>query len=157
MSAESTSLRSFSVTTAARASVVDGQPIGKGQVLALDAGRHLLTTADSVEEAAMRALEGLRDFDLVTCYRGAGVDAGRGQRLRERIEQAGWEVEVEMVPGGQRHEHLPIAVERWLRPRCSGGPGGCLARHGPSGAPPRVRRCCSVTADAWASTPSVTC
>ena len=37
MSAEAAALRSFTVMTAARDSVVDGQPVRKGQVIALDA------------------------------------------------------------------------------------------------------------------------
>ena len=51
------------------------------------------------------------DFELVTCYVGASEGAGRGQELRERIEAAGWAVEVEIIPGGQRSDHLLVAVE----------------------------------------------
>ena len=42
MTAEAAALRSFTVFTAARDSVVDGQPVRKGQVIALDADRRLL-------------------------------------------------------------------------------------------------------------------
>ena len=99
------------VTTAARDSVVDGEEIRQDQVIALDAARHLLARADTVEAAALDALAGFEDFELVTCYWGTGVDPGERQRLRERIEQAGPAVEVEMVRGDQRHDHLLVAVE----------------------------------------------
>ena len=111
MEAESSSLRTFTVTTAARDSVVDGEEIRQDQVIALDAARHLLARADTVEAAALDALAGFEDFELVTCYWGTGVDPGERQRLRERIEQAGPAVEVEMVRGDQRHDHLLVAVE----------------------------------------------
>jgi len=111
MAGEAASLRSFAVTTAARHSVIDGQAVSRGRVLALDADRHLLATADSVEEATLRALGRFHDFELVTCYLGLDCGADQGQRLRTRIEASGRGIEVELVPGGQRHEHLLVAVE----------------------------------------------
>lgn len=111
MAAESAALRSFTVLTAARDAVIDSQPVQQGQVIALDAGRRLLVQAGSVEEALLRALATYEDFELVTCYVGAGVDAGQGQELRERIAEAFSGVEVEIVVGGQSSEHLLVAVE----------------------------------------------
>lgn len=111
MAAESTALRSFTVVTAARDAVISGQPVHRGQVIALDAGRHLLAQASSVDEAMLRALATYEDFELVTCYVGASAGPGRGQELRERIEGAGLAAEVEIVPGGQRSDHLLVAVE----------------------------------------------
>jgi len=40
----------------------------------------------------------------------ARVEA-RLRELRAHIAQRGWGAEVEMVPGGQRFEHLLVAVE----------------------------------------------
>jgi len=111
MAAEAASLRSFSVTTAARDSIVDGQAVSQGQVLALDGGRHILASAGSVEEAVLRALAGFDDFELVTCYMGASCSPEDGQRLRSLIEESGEGRDVEVLPGGQRHEHLLVAVE----------------------------------------------
>ncbi len=71
MAAESAALRSFTVLTAARDAVIDGQTVQQGQVIALDAGRRLLARAVSVEEALLRALATYEDFELVTCYLGA--------------------------------------------------------------------------------------
>ncbi|HKZ91939.1 MAG TPA: hypothetical protein VJZ50_07350, partial [Candidatus Limnocylindrales bacterium] len=111
MTAEAGALRSFSVTTAARDSMVDGQRVRKGQFIALDAARRLLAREDSVAAATLGALSRFDGFDLVTCYLGATVDAARAEELRARIAQRGWGAEVEMVPGGQRFEHLLVAVE----------------------------------------------
>jgi hypothetical protein len=111
MAAEAASLRSFAVITAARDAVVDGRTVRQGQIIALDADRRLLAQAASVEEAAFSALAGLGRFELVTCY--AGADARREEVavLRRRIEEAGWDAQVEVIPGGQRFEHLIVAVE----------------------------------------------
>jgi hypothetical protein len=97
--------------TAARDSVVDGQPVRQGRVIALDGDRHLLAQEDVVEEAVCKALSQLGDFDLVTCYQGDGLGADALERLRAAIDAAGWVAAVEMVPGGQRSEHLLVAVE----------------------------------------------
>ena len=66
MREESEGLRSFTVITAAKDSVVDGRPVRHGQVLALDASRHLLATGADVEAVTLKALATYEDFELVT-------------------------------------------------------------------------------------------
>lgn len=111
MTAESEALRSFTVFTAARDSVVDGQAVSRGEVIAIDADKRLLAQETTIEAATLRALARLDDFDLVTCHHGTGLSADEVEELRHRILEQGWDVEVEMVPGGQRHDHLLVAVE----------------------------------------------
>jgi len=111
MSAESSSLRSFTVITAAKDSVVDGEPVREGQIIALDADRHLLASGDDVEAVTLRALTAFEDFELVTLYCGNSEGSGKTLALCERIEVAGWGAEVEVVRGGQPHDHLLVAVE----------------------------------------------
>jgi hypothetical protein len=111
MERESSALRSFSVLTAAKDSVVDGQEVRQGQIIALDAGRHLLASGDDVQRVALRALDHFDDFELVTIYCGNSQGPGTSQAICERIEQAGRAAEVEIVPGGQPHDHLLVAVE----------------------------------------------
>jgi hypothetical protein len=111
MAAEAEALRSFTVFTAARDSIVDGQPVKRGQVIAIDAGKRLLARETTLEAATLRALGQLGHFELVTCYQGAGVGPAQLEALAAAIEAQGWEAEVEMVPGGQRHDHLLVAVE----------------------------------------------
>jgi len=50
MQEESAALRSFTVITAAKDSVVDGVPVKHGEILALDARRHLLASGSDVEQ-----------------------------------------------------------------------------------------------------------
>ncbi len=111
MTAESTLIRSFRVTTAAKDSVVDGEPVREGQILALDADRHLLAAGDDVEAVTLKALATFEDIELVTLYCGRGETPGRQMDLCERIELAGFGAEVELVEGGQPHDHLLVAVE----------------------------------------------
>lgn len=111
MAEESSTLRSFTVITAAKDSVIDGRAIKQGQIVAMDAARRVLAVGTDVEAVTLRALAGLEDFELVTCYCGSSEGPGKALGLCERIEQAGWAAEVEMVPGGQLHDHLLVAVE----------------------------------------------
>jgi DAK2 domain fusion protein YloV len=111
MAAESSSLRSFSVITAAKDSVVDGKAVRQGQIIALDAARHLLASGSDVESVTLKALARHEDFELVTLYCGNSEGPGKSQELCQRIEVAGWGAEVEVIPGGQPHDHLLVAVE----------------------------------------------
>ena len=65
----------------------------------------------SIESVTLRALSGLGEFDLVTCYRGEAIGPPEAQQLAERIGQQIEDIEVEVVVGGQRHDHLLVAVE----------------------------------------------
>ncbi len=111
MTDEAAALRSFRVITAAKDSVVDGVAVRAGQVLALDAARHLLAAGTDVEAVTLKALATLDDFELITLYCGNSEGPGQSMSLCERIELAGFGAEVELVDGGQPHDHLLVAVE----------------------------------------------
>ena len=114
MTEESEALRTFTVFSAARDSAVDGQAVSRGDVIAIDADKRMLAREASIAEATLAALAAigqLRAFDLVTCHHGAGLPAHAVEDLRGRILGQAPGVEVEMVPGGQRHDHLLVAVE----------------------------------------------
>jgi DAK2 domain fusion protein YloV len=111
MRAEAGSLRSFTVITAAKDSVVDGTSVKLGQVLALDASRHLLAVGTDVESVAVKALDTFDEFELVTIYTGESEGTGDSTALCERIELSGFGAEVEVIHGGQLHDHLLVAVE----------------------------------------------
>ena len=111
MGEESSTLRSFTVITAAKDSIVDGTELKQGQIIALDAARHLLAVGDDVEDVTLKALALYEDFELVTCYCGNSEGPSKNQALCERIELGGWAAEIEIVPGGQPHDHLLVAVE----------------------------------------------
>jgi DAK2 domain fusion protein YloV len=111
MTEESETLRSFRVITAAKDSVIDGREVERGQVLAIDAGRHLLAAGDDVEEVTVKALATYEEFELVTLYCGESEGGGASSQLCERIELSGFGAEVEVISGGQPHDHLLVAVE----------------------------------------------
>ncbi len=111
MTGESEALRTFTVFTAARDSVVDGQSVRRGDVVAIDADKRLLARDTGIEAATLGALAQLKGYDLVTCHCGAGLPAADVDSLRRAIVKQGGDAEVEMVPGGQRHDHLLVAVE----------------------------------------------
>jgi DAK2 domain fusion protein YloV len=108
---EATALRSFRVITAAKDSVIDGTPVHAGQVLALDAGRRLLARGTDVEAVTLKALATLDEFELITLYCGESEGPGQSMRLCEHIEIAGFGADVEVIDGGQPHDHLLVAVE----------------------------------------------
>jgi DAK2 domain fusion protein YloV len=111
MEAEAAALRSFTVITAAKDSVVDGDAVREGDIIALDASRKILNGGTDVIDATLRALAQLDDFELVTVYSGAGGSPERDGLLRSRILGEVGDVEVEFVAGGQVHDHLLVAVE----------------------------------------------
>jgi uncharacterized protein len=111
MRAEADGLRSFTVIGAARDALVDGVPVTKGQLIALDTDRRLLAAGQRLEDVTVAALGSLGDFELVTCYHGLRVDVAGTQSLVESIRSQGWDAEVELVAGGQRHDLLLVAVE----------------------------------------------
>jgi hypothetical protein len=111
MGEEATGLRSFRVITAARDSVIDGTRVRAGQILALDAGRHLLAAGEDVETVTLKALATLDDFELITLYCGQSEGPGQSMRLCEHIEIAGFGADIEVIDGGQPHDHLLVAVE----------------------------------------------
>ena len=111
MEVEANGLQSFTVFTAAKDSIVDGVEVSEGDIVAADADRRVLAVGDDVEDATMKALALLDEFELVTIYRGNGQGEAEGRSLTERIEAAGWDAEVEVVEGGQPHDHLLVAVE----------------------------------------------
>ena len=111
MEDEAGTLRSFSVISAGKDSVVDGVAIETGRIIALDADRGLLAVGVSIEAATLQALAEMGEYELVTCYLGHAVDEAAAQALVGQITERFEGVEVEIMPGGQRHSYLLVAVE----------------------------------------------
>jgi dihydroxyacetone kinase-like predicted kinase len=111
MGTDAAGLRSFTVIRAARDAVVDDIAVSRGRILAFDAERHLLAHGDRLDVVVLEALSQLGEVELVTCYHGEHVTGDEAGIVRTAI--AGWDqdVEVELVPGGQRHDLLLVAVE----------------------------------------------
>jgi hypothetical protein len=64
-----------------------------------------------VAAVTVEALSAFEGFDLVTLYLGASESPQRGMEVRLRLDETDLDVEVEVVPGGQTHDHLLVAVE----------------------------------------------
>lgn len=88
------------VTTAVRDSQFAGGPIHAGDVIALLDG-DLVARGDGIEAVVMQSLALLGDLEVVTLYRGAGVDPGDGMRLADAIRRRHPTLEVECHDGGQ--------------------------------------------------------
>ena len=124
MAAESAALRSFTVVTAARDSVVDGQPVRQGQMIALDAARHLLAVGADVESVTLQALAQYEDFELVTIY--CGDSEGGPAGARRCASTSSW-------PAGQPRSRSSRAANHtttssWRSNSGWRGPGGTRPR-----------------------------
>ena len=91
--------------------IIDGKDVARGQILAIDASRHLLAAGDDVEAVTIKALSTYEEFELVTLYCGDSEGGGASAALCDRIELSGFGAEVEVIHGGQPHDHLLVAVE----------------------------------------------
>jgi dihydroxyacetone kinase-like predicted kinase len=98
------------ITTAIRDAEVDGQPVRKGEHLALLDGK-LVAHAHDELTALADAAKTFSKTGLFTLYVGAGVDATRRDGAAERLRTALPDAEVEVVDGGQPHYPFIVAVE----------------------------------------------
>jgi DAK2 domain fusion protein YloV len=98
------------ITTAIRDADVDGQRVGKGEVLALLDGK-LVAHADDELAALATAAKSLSESGLFTLYIGAGVDDARRDAAAGRLRTTFPGAEVEVVDGGQPHYPFIVAAE----------------------------------------------
>ena len=106
------SVKSGSVTWAARDSNFDGKDIKEGEILALEGGRLLFTEAD-ISKAAVRLVRRLMDKDtsFITLIYGQGISDAEANAVLEQIQSRARNVEVSLVNGGQPVYYYYIAVE----------------------------------------------
>ncbi len=99
------------VTRAVRDSVVDGLEIHTGDVIALvdDRITQVGHSVDEVVEAAVAAAPA--PPELITVYRGAGVDESEAEALAARLRENHPGVEVEIHSGGQEHYPFILSLE----------------------------------------------
>ena len=72
---------------------------------------YAVAAGDDVEAVTIKALSTYEEFELVTLYCGDSEGGGASADLCERIELSGFGAEVEVINGGQPHDHLLVAVE----------------------------------------------
>ena len=88
------------------------QKVKQGDHIALGPDDGLLACAHDRTDAVLAAVRGLEPgFELMTIYRGKGVNGSEIEGLRERLASDLPEVEIELVDGGQPHYSLLISAE----------------------------------------------
>ncbi len=107
-----TSIRTGEVTTAVRSVTMSGIPVQEGQIIGL-LERRLVAVGDAPQTVLTDLLQqaGLSEGDLVTIYRGNGLDESHGQRDVAAIAKQFPGVEVEAFYGGQPYYHYIVSIE----------------------------------------------
>ena len=106
------SVKSGSITWAARDSNFDGKDIKEGEILALENGRLLFSDTD-ISKATVKLARRLIDKDtcFVTLIYGEGVSAAEANAVFEQIQNRAKNIEVSLVNGGQPVYYYYVAVE----------------------------------------------
>jgi dihydroxyacetone kinase-like predicted kinase len=106
------SIQTLEATTAVRDARFGRRKVRRGQYIVLGADEELVAVDNNRSAAICEALRKLRPgFELVTIYRGDGIDEAAGQLLREDLREQLPDVEVEVVDGGQPHYDFLITAE----------------------------------------------
>lgn len=97
---------------AVRKSEMDGHKIKKGQFIAIKNDKELVAAGDDLEYVVLAALERLSmaEAELVTLYWGGEIDGVMAESVASGIRER-YDIEVELVNGGQPHYDLIISVE----------------------------------------------
>jgi uncharacterized protein len=105
-------IRSAEVTRAVRSATIDGVSVTDGQVIGLVDGK-LVCAGESVEAILRELLErtDAASAELITLYRGEGVDEVSGQSMVESLQADYPDAEFELVDGGQPHYDYLMSVE----------------------------------------------
>ncbi|MFN8539982.1 MAG: hypothetical protein U0232_21195, partial [Thermomicrobiales bacterium] len=112
MTEASRGIRSAEVTRAVRSATIDGVTVADGQVIGLVDGK-LVCAGESVE-AILRDLlarTAAASAELITLYRGEGVDEVSGQSMVESLQADYPDAAFELVDGGQPHYEYLMSVE----------------------------------------------
>lgn len=106
-----TAVHSLEVTRAVRASSANGRDIKTGDVIALYDGK--IVAAGSEDLAVIEEVLGGADAspELITVYRGAGVDASAAQALVDSLQRTHPGTEFELHEGGQEHYPYILSLE----------------------------------------------
>lgn len=105
-------VRTFEITTAVRDAIVDDKPVREGQTIGLldDALVEAGDDRDAVIDALWEHID-MDEYELITLYYGANMDAPGAHTLAERITQRFTHLDVEVQHGGQPFYDVVISVE----------------------------------------------
>ncbi len=112
MTEASSGIRSAEVTRAVRSATIDGVSVTDGQVIGLVDGK-LVCSGESVEAILLDLLErtNAASAELITLYRGEGVDEVSGQTMVESLQAHYPDAAIELIDGGQPHYDYLMSVE----------------------------------------------
>ena len=112
MTEASRGIRSAEVTRAVRSATIDGVTVADGQVIGLVDGK-LVCAGESAEAILVELLArtDAASAELITLYRGEGVDEMSGRTMVESLQARYPDAAIELVDGGQPHYDYLMSVE----------------------------------------------
>ena len=106
------SIQTLQVTKAVRDARIGRRKVQRGQYIVLGDGHSLLAADADRSQVILSGLRRLKPgYELLTIYRGQGIDHDAAEELREALRAELDGVEVELVDGGQPHYDFLIAAE----------------------------------------------
>jgi len=106
-------VRTVEITTAVRDAIVDDTEVKTGQTIGLLDDK-LIAAGDDQQSVVDQVLDqiDMEDYEIVTIYRGEGVDLSHARALVERIQARYPAIEtVDLQPGGQPFYDYIISIE----------------------------------------------
>ncbi|MEP7158122.1 MAG: hypothetical protein ABI797_01725, partial [Chloroflexota bacterium] len=105
-------IQTLEATTAVRDARFGRRKVRVGQYIVLGPGEGLVAVDNDRSAAVLEAVRKLKPgFELVTIYRGDGIDEAAGEGLRETLREYLKDAEIELVDGGQPHYDFLITAE----------------------------------------------
>jgi dihydroxyacetone kinase-like predicted kinase len=112
MTAATTRIQSLQVTAAVRDARIGRRKVKRDDYIALGPDDGLVAVDEDRTAAVLAAIKKLKSgFELLTIYRGEGVNVSAADQLRVAIAAGLPDVEIEIVDGGQPHYDFLISAE----------------------------------------------
>lgn len=112
MTAEIANVRTAQITYAVRDSVIDDHSIRRGNIMGLgDNG--LLAVGEDIEQTTLETIANMTDEDseVISVYYGSDINPDQAGQLREKLEEAYPDREIEIYEGGQPIYYYIVSVE----------------------------------------------
>ena len=105
-------IQTLAVTTAVRDARLGRKKVHRGEFIVLGPTEGLVASDRERTAAVLAAVDKLKSgFELLTIYRGEGVDHAAAETLRDALAARHKGVEIELVDGGQPHYDFLLAAE----------------------------------------------
>ena len=112
MISEISNVKSAQITYAVRDSVIDDRDIRRGNIMGLgDNG--LLAVGEDIEQTTLDTITNMADDDseIISIYYGSDITPDQAGSLREKLEEAYPDFEIEVYEGGQPIYYYIVSVE----------------------------------------------